>query len=155
VANRQDSGKDESGERCDAAEDPDSRPRDLALIHGVTEDGEGLRVIRRRGEILEAGAVRPLREGKPIQGELVKLRPRPEFPLLCDVDVELPMRALASGGSSERRGEPATAPVSEPIEPASSQARERAGRGPAQVASALYRQNWDAIWAGVGKKDLN
>ena len=154
MANRQGSGKDESRAQCAfAGDEPESKGADMALIHGVTEDGEGLRVIRRRGETLEAGALRPLREGRPIQGELVKLRPRPEFPLLCDVDVELPMRALPSAPAAEGRGHAPELPGSESIERA--QAPERSGRGPAQVASELYRQNWDAIWARVAEKDLN
>ena len=140
-----------------AADGEPSEPSaaDLALIHGVTEDGEGLRIIRRRGETLEAGAVRPLREGRPIQGELVKLRPRPEFPLLCDVEVELPVRALSPPQASE--GRPAQSRAREtpgPLEGAP-QHPPRSGRGPAQVASELYRRNWDVIWAPLEKKELN
>jgi hypothetical protein len=143
VANETSSGKTPPAEH--AAEAEASRQPDLALIHGVTEDGEGLRVIRRRGEALEAGAVRPLREGKPIHGELVKLHPRPECPLLCDIEVELPRPLAADGDRSTPK----------PTERRAMQVSERSSRGPAQVASELYRQNWDAIWARVAEKDLN
>jgi hypothetical protein len=96
-------------------------PTDVALIHGRTPDGEGLRIIRRREDRIELGAARPLKEGMPIQGEVVTLTPRPESPLLCDVKVEFDARPEA--------------------------AREvRAAQGPPKVASEQYRTNWDLIW---------
>ena len=70
--------------------DDDTRnDSDVALIHGGTPDGEGLRVIRKRRERIELALVKPLVQGVPITGEVVSLKPRPEFPLLCDVKVEL------------------------------------------------------------------
>jgi len=63
-----------------------SASADVALIHGVTPDGEGLKILRARGDRLELGAIRPLREGAPITGEVVTLRPRANFPALCDVE---------------------------------------------------------------------
>src|SRR4051812_5509288 len=93
--------------------------RDVALVHGVTPDGTGLCVIRQREDRIEIGAVKPLREGVPITGEVVTLRPRPEFPLLCDVEVQV---------------EAPKAPA--PREPAAA-----LRKGPAQVASDEYRRN--------------
>lgn len=93
---------------------------DVVLIHGVTDDGEGYRVLRQRNDTLEAGAVVPLREGKPITGDVVRLEPRKESPLLWNVRTELP----------------------NPNPPV------RRGTGPAQVATDRYRENWDAIWKG-------
>jgi hypothetical protein len=104
--------------------------RDVALIRGRTADGEGLDVIRQRNDQLEFGAVTPLKEGAPIHGEVVTLKPRPEFPLLCDVDV-------------------AYAP---PEQTADVKKRSDERRGPAQVASEQYRANWDAIWKTPAKK---
>jgi hypothetical protein len=104
------------------------------LVHGLTEDGQGLAVIRKREDRLELGSVHPLKEGKPIHGEVVRLTPRPDAPLLCDVEVTMPARS-------------APAP----------QAREAAlppRKGPAQVASDSYRENWDAIWSRPNKKQL-
>jgi hypothetical protein len=96
-------------------------PTDVALIHGRTPDGEGLRIIRRREDRIELGAARPLKEGMPIQGEVVTLTPRAESPLLCDVKVEFDARPES--------------------------AREvRAAQGPPKVASEQYRTNWDLIW---------
>ena len=105
--------------------DDDSRDdSDVALIQGKTPDGEALRVIRKRRERIELALVKPLVEGVPITGEVVTLKPRPEFPLLCDVKVELP------------------APEAE----ASDVATRPAHGGPAQVATDRYRENWDRIW---------
>ena len=101
---------------------------DVALIHGVTSDGEGLKILRARGDRLELGAVRPLREGAPITGEVVTLRPRANFPALCDVETLF----KPSEPGSDRQ------------EPAPSAAVQRTG--PAQVATDDYRRNWDAIW---------
>ncbi len=60
---------------------------DVVLVHGRTEDGKGLEVLRKRGDTLAAGQMRPMEEGKAITGEVVSLRPRSESPLLFDVDV--------------------------------------------------------------------
>jgi len=103
---------------------------DIALIHGKTADGEGLRIIRRREDRIELGAVRPLKEGAPIAGEVVSLTPRPEFPLLCDVKVHC--------SAPVARGDVAEAPR----------------HGPAQVATDQYRENWDRIWQKKPKAEL-
>jgi hypothetical protein len=106
-------------------------PRDVALIHGVTEEGD-LRVVRQREDRLEFGAVRPLREGVPITGEVVRLTPRKEFPLLCDVKTEF---------------KPAE-PTRDVAEPSAVQ-----HKGPARVASKSYRNNWDLIWSRPSSSD--
>jgi hypothetical protein len=98
---------------------------DVALIHGVTPDGEGLQIVRARENRLEVGAIRPLREGVPITGEVVTLRPRPGFPALCDVEVQVKAPALPT---TDRQELPART-------------------GPAQVATDEYRRNWDMIWS--------
>lgn len=108
---------------------------DVALVHRVTPDGT-VHVIRRRGDQLEAGALQPLREGAPIQGEVLSLRPRESFPLLCDVDV------LYSPPASAK---PAAAPGPRPS----------ARKGPAQVATDEYRDNWDSIWSRKKTDSLN
>ncbi|HYQ40976.1 MAG TPA: hypothetical protein VER11_03385 [Polyangiaceae bacterium] len=100
---------------------------DVALIHGVTPDGEGLKILRARGDRLELGAVRPLRDGAPITGEVVTLKPRSNFPALCDVETHFKPPDTA-GDRQELAA--AVAPRT----------------GPAQVATDEYRRNWDAIW---------
>jgi len=102
------------------------KPRDLgdvAVVVGRTEDNEGLQILRRRGEEepVELGTLRPLKEGQPIGGEVISLKPRRAHPFLCDVKVELPQQEIAGRPTSD---------------------------GPAQVASDEYRSGWDAIWGG-------
>jgi len=96
----------------------------VALVCGVSDDGHGVDIIRKRGERIETGTVRRLEPGKPIHGEVVRLKPREHAPLVCDVEVEL---AAPS---------PSAAPPSS---------------GPAQVATESYRKNWDAVY-GRSKK---
>jgi hypothetical protein len=95
------------------------KPRDVAMIVDRTEDSEGFHILRRRGDDapVEVGTMRPLREGKPLDGEVVSLRPRRDLPFLYDVKTELEV--------GERRS---------------------TSDGPAQVASDDYRRGWDAIW---------
>jgi hypothetical protein len=95
---------------------------DIALIHGRTEDGQGLKILRKRQDRFEIGAVMPLVPGKPITGEVVRLTPREESPLLCNVHVEYAPETDNQRGTSA---------------------------GPAQVATDRYRSNWDQIF---GKK---
>lgn len=111
-----------------------SKVADVALVHAVDPDGS-VHVIRRRGDRLEAGALQPLREGQPIRGEVVALRPRSaSFPALCDVEVlyQPPAQpAAASDAPTPQR------------------------KGPAQIATASYRANWDSIWSRKRSEQLN
>lgn len=121
------SGKPKTAKRTESAPADVAPPsRDVALIRGRTPDGEGLSVIRKQGDKIELGTVKPLKEGVPISGEVVTLRPRPEFPLLCDVDVAYAPPSEATSDVKQRSQTPQ--------------------RGPAQVATQRYRENWDAIW---------
>jgi len=90
---------------------------DVVLVHGRTDDGKGLKVLRKKADELSSGEVRPVEEGKPLTGDLVRLKPRPEMPLLCDVDVEYEAPRTAKGGA-----------------------------GPARVSSSAYRKGWDRMW---------
>jgi hypothetical protein len=93
---------------------------DIALVCG--KDEHGTHILRRRSEAapLEMGLLRPLREGKPIEGEVVSLSPRSEAPMLFDVKSELP-------------------------DPHAPHPRAKSD-GPAQVATEAYRKGWDAVW---------
>jgi hypothetical protein len=93
---------------------------DVALVVGRTDDQEGLQILRRRGSDhpVELGTLRPLREGRPIAGEVISLQPRGDYPFLCNVKVELPAAETARGTSD----------------------------GPAQVATDDYRTGWEATW---------
>jgi hypothetical protein len=99
---------------------------DVAIVCGVSDDGQGVDIIRRRGERIETGTVRRLEQGKPIHGEVVRLRPREQFPMICDVEVEMAAPAQSTPGAATTGG-------------------------PAQVATETYRKNWDAIY-GRNKK---
>jgi hypothetical protein len=116
------------------------KPKDVVLVHSPTPDGGGVNVLRARRQGLEVGTMRPLTEGRPINGEVVKLTPRSEMPLLYDVETELPH---GEQGEAAKEG-----PANEPKEA-------RAASGPAQVASDSYRRNWDAIWKRPAKRLSN
>ena len=114
---------------------------DVALVHHVAPDG-AVHVIRRRGNQLEAGALQPLREGVPIQGEVLSLRPRENFPLLCDVDV---LYTPPAADAALTAAKPRTTDIARPAR----------RKGPAQVATDDYRDNWDSIWANKKPGALN
>jgi hypothetical protein len=99
---------------------------DVVLLHGATEDGEGAKVLRARSGRVEAGEVRPLREGRPLAagGEVVRLEPRADASALFNVHVEH------------------VVPAAKEPSPARS--------GPAQVATRAYRESWERTF-GAGK----
>jgi hypothetical protein len=117
------------------------KPKDIVLVHSPTPDGVGVNVLRARNEGLEVGTMRPLEHGRPIHGEVVRLTPRTEMPMLYDVETEL---AAPKQGDAVKDGTPAAS------------ASDRAPTsGPAQVASDSYRKNWDAIWRRPAKRLSN
>jgi hypothetical protein len=138
---------------------PEEKPKteeDVVWLHGPTDDGEGVRVIRSRtGRPLEAGEVRGAKEGKPLMGaELVTLTPRAGAPRLCDV-------SIVAGGKVEPEAQgqaqaPAPAPVPAPAHAEAQETKARAvEHGPAQVATDAYRTSWERIFGGgraSGKK---
>ncbi|MEM8607880.1 MAG: hypothetical protein AAGF92_12285 [Myxococcota bacterium] len=71
---------------------------DVALVYGRSEDGKSLGVLRRRHDEIQVGTLRTLEQGKPIHGELVKLRKRDDSPLF-DVETQdaMPTSAETSG----------------------------------------------------------
>ena len=77
-------------------------PKDIAILHGPTEDGQGARVLRFKEGNVYAGEVRPVREGQSIgHQELVRLRPLdPDVPV-CEVEV-----LHAPGPTTGRRPRP-------------------------------------------------
>jgi hypothetical protein len=105
---------------------------DVALVYGKSEDGAGVRILRKREDRVELGEIRPLEHGKPIGGEVVQLHQRGDSPLF-DIEVQVPAPAAA--------------------------ALARTTSGPAQVATDQYRENWEAIWntskSAKSKKLLN
>jgi hypothetical protein len=113
------------------------RPKeDVLFVHSPAEGGEGYRVIRKREDAVEIGEIRAVQEGKPLQGDLVKLKPRKEHDRLFDVEVVL---------SREEIGGPARAPGGRAA---------HGHAGPAQVATDAYRDNWEAIFGPRGEPGL-
>jgi hypothetical protein len=110
----------EPPDRAPAGEPPAPKD-DVVYVHGPADGGEGMRVIRKRQATLELGEIRPVKEGRPLAGELVKLKQRQESERLFDVEVLASREEIA-----EMTG--------------------RAHAGPAQVATDAYRANWDAIF---------
>jgi hypothetical protein len=106
---------------------PGQMPKDIAILHGPTEDGEGARMLRFREGAVYAGEVRPVREGQSVEHhELVRLKPlEPESPI-CEVEV---LHA-----------------------PETHRLPERKSTGPARVATDGYRRNWGAIF-GRGRPE--
>ena len=100
---------------------------DVVLIHGMTEDKKGLKVIRASPEGIEAGEMRPLVEGQPITSDVVRLKPRAGAPYICDVETEFSVNHVARSMGKD------------------SESAIRSG--PAQVANHAYRTNWDTIRA--------
>jgi hypothetical protein len=114
------------------AAEPKELPKDIAILHGPTEDGEGARMLRFCEGAVYAGEVRPVREGQSVEHhELVRLKPlEPESPI-CEVEVLHTPQA--------RRQPELRQPQ-----------RERTG--PARVATDGYRRNWGTIF-GRGRTE--
>jgi hypothetical protein len=117
-----------------ASDTPDTKDGDgfdVVLMHGKTTDGEGACVLRARPGKLEAGEVRPLREGRPIVGggEVVRLSPRAGMPNLYNVDVQCAI-------------------------PSTTEAPQVPAGGPPQVATRAYRESWERTFGAPRRKAL-
>jgi hypothetical protein len=78
------------------ADTPPHEGRDFVLLHSRSENG--VRVLRSRNGTLEVGEIRELKEGQPIQGDVVRLAPTDHERLYeVDVLVESPRRPARSG----------------------------------------------------------
>jgi hypothetical protein len=111
-----------SSEAKDLATETLKEPKpaeDVVVVHSRTEDGEGMNVVRKQGDELSLAVLRPLKEGKPIVGDVVKLKPREEHPALFDVETEVV--------------------IPQP---------KRMTAGPSRVANPSYRKGWDSLWGG-------
>jgi hypothetical protein len=95
---------------------PEAR-EDVVFVHSARDDGQGYRVLRKREQTLEIGELRAMEEGRPLHGDVVRLRPRQEHERLFDVEVVM------------------EAPKARAV-----------GSGPPQVATDAYRSNWEAIF---------
>jgi hypothetical protein len=109
--------------------EPKQTPKDIAILSGPTEDGQGARVVRiKEGGEVSAGEIRPVREGEPLnQSELVRLHPLDANKRVCAVEV--------LHGQPKRDDQ---------------QLEAKRGAGPVRVSNEKYRQNWNVIF---GSKD--
>jgi hypothetical protein len=114
---------------------PLPKSRDIAIVSGPTEDGQGARILRIREGELSAGEIRPVKEGESIaHAEVVRLRPTDAHPRICEVEVlHAPAKQAKTEQAKTKQAEP-----------------ERPRR--ARVATDSYRKNWDAIFDGKKKK---
>jgi len=81
----------------ESSKKPSGKPGadDVVLVYGKSDDGKRWDVLRQRGTEIQAGTMRPLDEGKPIHGEVVRLARRDDSPFLFDVEVEHDARISA------------------------------------------------------------
>jgi hypothetical protein len=120
-------GQDENPDAPDAP--AEKEPSDVVLLGPPTADGGGVHVLRARKERLEAGELRNLEAGRPITGEVVTLAPRQNNPRVCDVKESYLPPKLPGPQKT---------------------------KGPAQVATQAYRDNWDEVFSRrTGNADLN
>jgi hypothetical protein len=116
---------------------PPQRPKDIAILSGPTEDGQGARVVRiREGGDVSAGEIRPVRDGEPInQAELVRLHPLDPNKRVCAVEVlHAPNAKQPSSDTQSDRSKQQAQPEG------------KRSAGPVRVSNAKYRQNWSVIF---------
>jgi hypothetical protein len=115
----------------------DGEAFDVVLACGEAADGEGASVLRARPGRLEAGVIRPVRDGQPLAagGEVVRLAPRPEAPFVYDVESSY---SVPGPGPRPSSSASATQPSKGDAE-----SRPRTLSGPAQVATDAYRASWE------------
>jgi hypothetical protein len=128
--------------------DAASRAGDIAMV--VARDADGVHILRRRSEEspLEAGLLRPMREGQPITGEVITLKQRADVPVFYDVKTEF-------GGPEDpgaQQAEPQAPPM--PV-PGPGQGKLPGDGRPAQVSSDAYRKGWDAVWGRRRDRSVN
>jgi hypothetical protein len=93
---------------------------DVLFVHSPAPKGDGYRVVRLREDRVEMGQMSDVKEGEPLRGEVVKLKPRGESMRVFDVETLVP-----------REEAPPASPTHD---------------GPAQVATEAYRDHWDGIF---------
>lgn len=106
-----------------AAVAPEPPPGDWAIVTGPTKDAAGARILRVRGDTVQAGEVRALVSGAPLaeDAEIVRMKPIGANGVpLYEVESMYHRRSEAAASTK---------------------------KGPAQVATREYRANWDTVFA--------
>jgi hypothetical protein len=122
------------------------KPSDRAFIVGALAEDKGVAVLRQRGEgaPVEAGVIRNVRDGEPIVGELVSLKPTREGSRVCDIEVHVDHTRAGLPLDRTRAGLPLDA------RPA---AADESLKGPTRVNNDAFRDGWDRIFQR--RSDLN
>lgn len=118
---------------------------DVVLLHSPNETGDGIRVVRKRQDTIELGELRPMREGQPIHGDVVRLTPREESALLFDCEVVLPSQTRKETPENKLPAPSASAAAPEPADEKKA-APKLPHKGPPRVTTDAYRGGWDAIF---------
>jgi hypothetical protein len=130
-----------------------SRGKDIAILSGPTEDGQGARVLRIRQGTVSAGEIRPVKEGEPItHNEVVRLHPIDADQRVCEIEVlHDPALPLAAGEGRDGRDDMAETREQDgsrgEVAPKAATSSRRA-----RVSTPTYRKNWSAIFEQKGKR---
>jgi hypothetical protein len=125
-------------------------PKDIAILSGPTEDGQGARVLRIREGDVTAGEIRPVREGEPINhAEVVRLHPLDSGQRVCAVEVLHAPEQSDQRADADQERERTTAGAKARGE---SKRQEASSSGPARVSNAKYRKNWSTIFEAADKR---
>lgn len=122
--------------------DDTERSEDVALILGTDEERKAIKVLRKRGGKVEGGLVRAAEPGRPVMGDLVRLKPRPEFPILCDVETLYEFDRASHG--------PSTHPLPPPADAEAPRSGATGHPGPPRVVTDAYRRGWERVF---GRQD--
>jgi hypothetical protein len=115
-------------------------PKDIAIVSGPTEDGQGARVLRIREGDVSAGEIRPVREGEPINhAEVVRLHPLDAGQRVCEIEV---LHAPKTGDEADGNARDSAKPT-----------KTATSSGPARVSNAKYRKNWSAIFGDANRPE--
>lgn len=122
---------------------PADKPKDVVYVHGETPNGLGIARMRtdETGEgRIEIGELRPLKEGQPLVGEVVRLSRREESDRLFDVEVMV-------------KASTPDAPTPRAAAPRETGHRETGHKGPPRVTSNAFRHHWDDVFGPKTKRD--
>jgi hypothetical protein len=100
---------------------------DVILVHSRHASGNGFNILRQRQQRVEWGKLQQVEQGQPIHGEIVRLSRREGEANLFDAETLYAPPAEAKAAAAPSR------------------------KGPAQVATDTYRQQWESIFGCANK----
>jgi hypothetical protein len=123
-------------------DDGTEEPEETVLISGFDARTKEVTVLKPAADGVEAAVLRPALEGRPLTGDLVRLTPRPDFPLLAGLKTVL--------------RHPDHRPPGDDAAPPRAASRSLPHQGPPRVSSEAYRRGWEAVFGrreGAGAAD--